>query len=86
LVSYVRNILKSIQAETGGVGGTTDVDTMLFFGMINWTYTWYRAEGAVQPHDLADRCVRLFLEGYRSVNAAPRESKAAPGVKTLVSH
>lgn len=87
LVSYVRNILKSIQAEAGGIGGTTDVDTMLFFGMINWTYTWYRAEGAVQPHDLADRCVRLFLEGYRTVSGAPmRESKTAPGIKALVSH
>lgn len=71
LVSYVRNILKAIHADAGGGGGTTDVDTMLFFGMINWTYTWYRADGSVSPRELADRCVQIFLDGYRSVSSVP---------------
>jgi len=93
LVSYVRNILKAIQPDTGVGDGTTDVDTMLFFGMINWTYTWYRAEGAIQPQVLADRCVRMFLDGYRTISgadrgpsAAPGLPKAAPGIKTFVGH
>ena len=63
--SYVRNILKAIQPDAALGASKTDVDTMLFFGMINWTYTWYRADGAIQPHELADRCVKLFLDGYR---------------------
>jgi len=66
LVSYVRNILKSVQPESSVPQGSTDVDTMLFFGMINWTYTWYRSKGAIQPDELADRCVKLFLDGYRA--------------------
>lgn len=93
LVSYVRNILKAIQPGNSAADGTTDVDTMLFFGMINWTYTWYRAEGVIPPHVLADRCVRMFLDGYRVVSGAepglPAGSaspKAIPGIKALVSH
>lgn len=86
LVSYVRNILKAIRPEIGG-GGTTDIDTMLFFGMINWTYTWYRAEGNVRPEDLADRAVAIFLNGYRAVSGTEEgaSGKAAPGVKSLVA-
>lgn len=64
IVSYVRNILKAIQPDTPQGARKTDVDTMLFFGMINWTYTWYRADGAIKPHELADRCVAMFLNGY----------------------
>lgn len=93
LVSYVRNILKAIQPGNGATDGTTDVDTMLFFGMINWTYTWYRAEGAIPPHMLADRCVRMFLDGYRVVSGAEpgrpgsvASPKATPGIKALLSH
>lgn len=85
LVSYVRNVLKAIRPEIGA-GGTTDIDTMLFFGMINWTYTWYRADGAMPPQALADRAVAIFLEGYRAVSSGEEASgKAAAGVKSLVS-
>lgn len=66
LVSHVRNILKAIRPDAVVPGSTTDIDTMLFFGMINWTYTWYRAEGAVSPQALADRIVGIFLNGYRA--------------------
>jgi AcrR family transcriptional regulator len=92
LVSQVRNILKSINADRGG-GGITDIDTMLFFGMINWTYTWYRVDGTVPPRALADRCVAIFLEGYRTVSsAAPAEvrdgsvgrNSRRPGVRAPV--
>jgi hypothetical protein len=65
LVSFVRTILKEIRPERGDKASTTQVDTMLFFGMINWTYTWYHADGPVRPGDLADRAVQIFLNGYR---------------------
>ena len=46
---------------------TAHIDTMLFFGMINWTYTWYKADGAISPEQLADRTVELFINGYTQV-------------------
>jgi AcrR family transcriptional regulator len=34
--------------------------TMLFFGMINWTHTWYRPQGPASPEEVADLVVRLM--------------------------
>ncbi len=36
---------------------------MLFFGMINWTHTWFRPEGELTPEAVADLATRLMLEG-----------------------
>ena len=47
---------------------------MLLFGMINWTYTWYRPEGALAPEQLADLAADLFLERPRGRHA--RSSRA----------
>jgi AcrR family transcriptional regulator len=37
--------------------------TMMLFGMINWTYTWYRPDGPLAPEQLADLAADLFLRG-----------------------
>lgn len=37
--------------------------TMMLFGMINWTYTWYRPEGPIKPEQLADMATDLLLKG-----------------------
>ena len=31
------------------------VDTMLLFGMVNWTHTWFDSEGPLSADDLAER-------------------------------
>jgi len=36
---------------------------MLFFGMINWSHTWFRPGGAVSPDALADMAADMALEG-----------------------
>ena len=36
---------------------------MLFFGMINWTHTWYSEKGRLSPEDLATLAAELFLGG-----------------------
>jgi AcrR family transcriptional regulator len=37
--------------------------TMMLFGMINWTHTWYRPDGPIGPEQLADLAADLFLNG-----------------------
>ena len=37
--------------------------SMLFFGMINWTHTWFRAGGPVNAEQLADLAVDMALNG-----------------------
>ncbi len=36
---------------------------MAFYGLINWTYTWYRPNGPVSPQDFADLAADLVLDG-----------------------
>lgn len=69
LMVYVRDALLHLRPDLAEDRVMSQVDTMLFFGMINWTYTWYRAEGAVGHQALAERVVALFLGGYAQIPA-----------------
>ena len=40
---------------------------MLFFGMINWTHTWFRADGPVGAEQVADLAADLTLLGLRGL-------------------
>jgi len=71
LIAYVRDALLQLRPEMAANRPLAHVDTMLFFGMINWTYTWYQADGLVSPEELAERTVALFLDGYTSLPASP---------------
>jgi AcrR family transcriptional regulator len=68
LVASVSDVLSAIRPDLQG-GGLSHVDTMLFFGMINWTYTWYKVDGSIPPDVLARRAVDLFLSGYANLGA-----------------
>lgn len=69
LITYVTDILAAIRPDLRGDARLGHVDAMLFFGMINWTYTWYRLDGSISPDALAKRAVDLFLSGYENVDA-----------------
>lgn len=69
LIAFIRDTLLQHRPDMKGNQKLLRVDTMLFFGMINFTYTWYKAEGAVAPEELAERAVQLFLEGYTHIPA-----------------
>jgi TetR/AcrR family transcriptional regulator len=43
---------------------------MLLFGMINWTFTWLRPDGALSHEALAPLVADLFLGGLGSLQAA----------------
>jgi AcrR family transcriptional regulator len=44
--------------------------TMLFFGMINWTHTWFRPSGPISAKELADLAVDLMLNGLDRLQAS----------------
>ncbi|WP_137391483.1 TetR/AcrR family transcriptional regulator [Rhodoligotrophos defluvii] len=75
LIATVRDILVRIRPDMPQDAQVTHADTMLFFGMINWTYTWYKPQGSIQPGELAERAVDIFLDGYRHI-AAPKAKSA----------
>ena len=69
LITYVRDALLQLRPDIAEDRVFSQVDTMLFFGMINWTYTWYKADGPVSHDTLAERAVDLFLNGYTAFSA-----------------
>lgn len=38
--------------------------TMMFVGIINYTYTWYDPKGSIKPRELARLATDLFLNGF----------------------
>ena len=63
VIAVVETQLREIRPDLGPV---TLPLTMLFFGMINWTHTWFRADGAVSGEALADMAADLMLGGLSS--------------------
>ena len=41
--------------------------TMLFFGMINWTHTWFNPAGKAGADQVADLTVDIMLKGLPGV-------------------
>ncbi|MDB6091165.1 MAG: TetR family transcriptional regulator [Gammaproteobacteria bacterium] len=37
--------------------------TMIYFGMINWTHTWFDPKGALGAADIAELAVDIFVQG-----------------------
>lgn len=65
VVAKQRRIITLAEAVIGEIapGGDARVDTMLYFGMINWTHIWFDPMGPVMPEALAGRIVELTLHG-----------------------
>ena len=77
IVEMQRGILRVLRGLIGRLSGYDTEEeltarTMMFVGMINYTYLWYDPDGAVSPDDLADMASDTFLMG-----APDRTSEAA---------
>lgn len=58
IIAAVEALVRALRPE-----GPAFPLAMLFFGMINWTHTWFDAAGPVSPDALADMAVDLMLDG-----------------------
>ena len=47
---------------------------MLLFGMMNWTFTWLRADGPLSHQDVAQLLLQVFLGGIQALQV--QQSKA----------
>ena len=74
VIAKQRRIIASVESLVREIRPDLDPLTlpvaMLFFGMINWTHTWFRAGGAVTPEQLAEMTVNLLLGGVESLQAS----------------
>jgi len=67
IISVVETLVLEIRPDANPI---TLPLTMLFFGMINWTHTWFRPEGSVGPDALAELAVDLMLNGLDRLQAS----------------
>jgi AcrR family transcriptional regulator len=51
--------------------------TMSLFGVLNWTYLWFRDDGAMSREDYARFATRLFVEGVARLTAADGTQRGA---------
>lgn len=68
VVAKQRRVIQLTEAIIADLapGGDARVSAMLFFGMINWTHTWFDPAGPVMPEMLALRVVDLMLRGVQA--------------------
>ena len=64
IIAVVESLVREIRADAGPAMLPL---TMLFFGMINWTHTWFRPGGAVSAEELADLAVDMMLNGLETM-------------------
>ena len=64
IVELVGKILNSIDVTKKMNRKNARVYTMMLFGMINYTYTWYDAKGPIKPKEFARLAAGLFLNGF----------------------
>lgn len=64
IIGTVESLIREIRPQVDPISLPI---AMLFFGMINWTHTWFRSGGAVSPEQLADMTVNLLLGGIEQL-------------------
>jgi len=72
IIAVVEELIREIRPEANSV---TLPATMLFFGMINWTHTWFRPAGEVNAEQLADMAVDLVLGGLPNIRRKQENSR-----------
>ena len=70
LVDMVSDLLIRLDKEGKIVKRTKKVYTMMLFGILNFSHTWYDPKGSIDPKEFADMVVDLFLKGFSSAEVA----------------
>jgi AcrR family transcriptional regulator len=63
LIDKVGELLAAIEPALAKRKGARVPAAMLYFGMINWTHTWFDPKGSIGAAQLADMAVDLTLKG-----------------------
>ncbi|PAY07754.1 TetR family transcriptional regulator [Bradyrhizobium sp. UFLA03-84] len=64
LVDTVSDLLVKLDKESKIVKRTKKIYSMMLFGILNFSHTWYDPKGGIDPSEFADMVVDLFLYGF----------------------
>ena len=67
IVELVADLLRRVNPVLATRRTLVKPTAMLLLGMINWTHTWYRVDGALEPDHLAGLASDLFLDGVEAL-------------------
>ncbi|HEX4533366.1 MAG TPA: TetR/AcrR family transcriptional regulator [Rhizomicrobium sp.] len=63
LIEFVENLISQMRPDLAKKPELRLPLAMLYFGMINWTHTWYDPKGSVTPDAIADLAADTMLSG-----------------------
>lgn len=78
LVALLVSLLQDINPARFKDRHAATTHAMLIYGMLNWTYTWYRPSGRLSLDALADQATRLCLQGIAGDLSTPLQSTPKP--------
>lgn len=61
IIAYVEKLLSAAMPELAKDKARLSAKTMLFFGMLNWTHTWFKPKGGVTRDELAEMAADTIL-------------------------
>ena len=67
LIRMIEQLMIEIQPALKRRKRAQTPSAMLFFGMINWTHTWFNADGAVSTKEVADLAADITLRGLEGM-------------------
>ncbi|MFM2112907.1 MAG: hypothetical protein RLZZ271_1567, partial [Pseudomonadota bacterium] len=63
LMNYLASLLQKVNPEKFATKPMASAHAMLIYGMLNWTYTWYKPTGKLNLDVLATEAAELCLHG-----------------------
>lgn len=67
LMNFLASLLRKINPDKFAAKHMASTHAMLIYGMLNWTYTWYKPTGKLSLDVLASEAADLCLNGLRPV-------------------
>jgi AcrR family transcriptional regulator len=64
LLAIVGGLLERLRPDLMADPARRRPYVMSFYGLINWTHTWYRPDGPLAPEAFAELAADLFLDGF----------------------
>jgi AcrR family transcriptional regulator len=71
LIAAVEQLIATITPSIASDRARLRTTAMLYFGMINWTHTWYDPAGPIGPDNIADIAQALIMGGLEGISHQP---------------
>lgn len=75
LVARARALLVALNPALADRPAAATAATMSMYGLMNWSHTWYRADGPLVPDEYADLAADMILDGVGALGGTRAGTK-----------